>query len=118
MFGYRVRVGIVGRMSSELDLCGGNNLEMIDLLYNGCRVILEGQLKANKGKGGASWVSFGEFPEQKIKPFYKDLDFLGKFCDLVMKYSEDEVTPEEMKITREKLNLARMGQMEGLINRG
>lgn len=111
MFGYRVRVGYVGRMSSELDLCGGDNLEMIDLLYNGCRLIVEGQHRMNV-RDSRAWFKPQEFPEQNVKPFYKDLDFLGKFCDLITRYRKDDIANPEMKVTRDKLDKARQTQMK------
>lgn len=105
MFGFRVRIGFVGKSYCQLDLCGGDNLEMINLLYNGSRQIIEGQLRLN-GK-----IDFNEFPEQVKKPFYKGMEFLKVFCDLIIKYREhEEVDVNNIPITREDLEAARFHQ--------
>ena len=101
IFGYRVRVGSVGSLCYDLDLCGGDNLEMIDLLYNGTRQIIEGQLR-EQGK-----INYSEFPIQHTKPFFKDMEFLKDFCALVLKYREHEFNVAEYEITRDNLYFAR-----------
>lgn len=98
IYGYRVRVGYIGEMSYNLDFCGGANIDMINLLYNGVKTIIEGQIRENKN------VDFKEFPYQRVKPFYKDMNFLKEFCDLILKYRENDYICKEFEITLEKLS--------------
>jgi len=103
MYGFRVRVSSVDDdMFCKLDLCGGNNLEMIDLLYNGIRQIIEGQIK-EKG-----YVDFKEFPTQERKPFFKDMGFLKDFCNLILKYREYDFEDPSFKICQEYLDNCRL----------
>jgi hypothetical protein len=102
IYGFRVRVSIEGDEFCQLDLCGGNNLEMIDLLYNGCRQILEGQFREN-GR-----ADFKEFPTQNRKPFFKDMNFLKEFCDLILKYREHDIDDPRFKVTQDMLDQCRL----------
>lgn len=102
VYGYRVRVSEKDNWMCLLDLCGGDNLEMIDLLYNGIKTILEGQFRENNK------FDFREFPIQEIKPFYKDMNFLKEFTALILKYRETFILDKNFQITQEKLNDCRL----------
>lgn len=73
MFGFRVRAGRVDRekgfaLTYDVDWCGGADEAQVQMLYAICRTILEKRNPQNAFDGipGAS----------KIKPFFKDSDFV------------------------------------------
>lgn len=102
IYGFRVRVSVIGDSFCQLDLCGGNNLAMIDLLYNGCRKIIDGQIREN------GHANFKEFPIQHRKPFFKDTNFLKEFCNLILKYQEHDIDMAEFEVTQEMLDQCRI----------
>lgn len=74
MFGYRIRAGFVGSFCSEIDWCGGNDQMQVELLYSIAKNILE-----SKG-------NFNELPIcSKIKPFYKDDEFVEFINSMITK---------------------------------
>lgn len=74
IFGYRVRAGYVDSMSFELDWCGGDDHSQVELLYSIAKNILEHK------------NSFNGIPTfSKIKPFYKDEEFVTQIKSLVTK---------------------------------
>lgn len=74
IFGYRVRAGYVGNMIYELDWCGGDDQEQLELLYSIMKNILE-----NKG----SFVGVPVVSE--IKPFFNDTKFVDLINSMVVK---------------------------------
>ena len=74
IFGYRVRAGYVDRMSYELDWCGGDKQEDLELLYS----IMKNILEKNNSFTGVPMKS-------TIKPFYNDHLFVDFINSLVTK---------------------------------
>jgi hypothetical protein len=72
IFGYRVRAGFVGDCGVNLDWCGGDDHKQIEILYSVAKNILEHK------------NSFHGVPtHSKIKPFYKDEEFVKEIMSLV-----------------------------------
>lgn len=92
IFGYRVRAGYVGDEYVHLDWCGGDNQGQVELLYSIAKNILE-NTGSFKGLPGSS----------KIKPFYKDPDFLIKITGLTTEPLETIKLPPLHEIRRKML---------------
>lgn len=74
MFGYRVRAGYVGNEIYELDWCGGDEQQQLELLYSIMKNILEAR------------GNFRDIPPvSAIKPFYNDEEFMHKVNMMVIK---------------------------------
>ena len=72
IFGYRIRAGYSGYMHYEFDWCGGDDQSQVELLYSIAKNILE-----NKN-------SFDGVPMcSRVKPFYKDKEFIKHIESLV-----------------------------------
>jgi len=97
IFGYRVRAGYTNSQSYELDWCGGDKHENLELLYSIMKNILE-----DKGNFiGLPAVS-------SIKPFYNDALFVDYINDL---------TTKPLEIVRLKpLHLDRIKMMKTIQN--
>lgn len=91
MFGYRVRAGFIGGFSTELDWCGGDNQTQVELLYSIAKSILESQGNFN-----------GMPPFSKIKPFFKDEEFIDKVYSLLKKQLEPIIL-EPLSTYREQM---------------
>ncbi len=74
IFGYRVRAGYVGDMVYQLDWCGGDDQEQLELLYSIMKNILE-------NKGGFVGVPV----VSEIKPFFNDTKFVDLINSMVVK---------------------------------
>ncbi len=71
LFGYRVRAGFIGAGIYELDWCGGDKQSDIELLFTIARRILTDR------------INFNGIPKHsKIKPFYKDSEFIDILTEL------------------------------------
>lgn len=68
MFGYRLRAGFIGRLSSELDICcGAQDLHYNDLLTKIATIIINNPVSN----------PFKNIPMiSKIKPYFNDDEFL------------------------------------------
>jgi hypothetical protein len=86
MFGYRVRAGFVGRMSCEIDWCGGAEQKQVEALYAIAKNIIE-----RKG-------NFINVPiASKMKPYYNDIDFIMRLGQL----TKEPVIPVKLKPLKE-----------------
>lgn len=97
MFGYRVRAGYVGNTYVHIDWCGGSDHSAVEMLYSIAKNILE-----NTG-------SFKGIPSHsKIKPYYKDVDFMAE----VMKFTTEPLEVVKLKPLEE----CRMKTLKDLLN--
>jgi len=76
MFGYRLRGGYLGECYCELDICCGSESEIYDSMLNKVKEIIKYNVSQNK-------EPFKNIPTySKIKPYFKDEEFLSKINDL------------------------------------
>lgn len=100
IFGYRVRAGYVGEDFFMFDWCGGADQTQTELLYSIAKNILEHK------------NSFDGVPIfSKIKPFYKDKDFVKSIeslvtqpLDIVMLQPLNTYGDKQQELIRKKIN--------------
>lgn len=99
MFGWRVKVIRKNSYLYDLDLCAGDNLAMIQVLYNVVETIL---LNIEEKE---LYALTNSFPEMETRPYYKDKTYLPRLMKMMpsnMDLIVTDVNGEELLKGRER----------------
>ena len=100
MFGYRVRVGMVGSWTMELDYCAGPKQEDVEQVYSLTIAILNKNMDKIKEGDFMPAITKG-FPKQDVKPMFNDPD-----CFIALaKEAGDRVEKVSLEGLEERRNL-------------
>jgi len=84
MFGYRIRVGMVGSWAVELDYCAGAQQEDVENIYALTLAILDKNMDKIEDMDHIRAI-FKGFPFQEIKPMFNDPECFTKLTKLAGK---------------------------------
>lgn len=99
MFGWRVKLIRKNSYIYDLDLCAGDNLAMIQVLYNVVETILSDIEEKDLN------ALTNNFPEMETRPYYKDKTYLPRLMKMIPSNTDliaTEVNGEELMKGRER----------------
>lgn len=99
MFGYRIRVGMVGSWAVELDYCAGAQQEDVENIYALTMAVLNKNMNKIQPFHRIRDI-FEGFPRQDVKPMFNDPDCFNELT----KAAGKDVEKVELKGLKERRN--------------
>jgi hypothetical protein len=99
MFGYRIRVGIVGSWAVELDYCAGAQQEDVENIYSLTLAVLNNNMDGLQPTDRIRDI-FEGFPRQDVKPMFNDPECFNELTKVAGK----NVVKVELKGLKQRRN--------------